>query len=64
MELVPSDWLKVFAPETPILELIARAFVLYLGILAFMRVLPRRTGGEVARIFCQNLLSCDLGSPV
>src|SRR5690606_15236641 len=25
-------------------------FVLYLGILAFMRLLPRRTGGEVARM--------------
>ncbi|MBS3652513.1 DUF421 domain-containing protein [Pseudaminobacter sp. 19-2017] len=50
MELVPTDWLKVFAPETPILELIARACVLYLGILAFLRVLLRRTGGEVAHM--------------
>jgi uncharacterized membrane protein YcaP (DUF421 family) len=50
MELVPADWLKVFAPESPILELIARACVLYLGILAFMRILPRRTGGEVAHM--------------
>lgn len=50
MELIPSDWLKVFAPEKPLLELIVRAAVLYLAILAFMRLLPRRTGGEVARM--------------
>ena len=50
MELVPPDWLKVFAPDAPLLELVARAAVLYLAILAFMRVLPRRTGGEVARM--------------
>jgi uncharacterized membrane protein YcaP (DUF421 family) len=40
----------VFAPETPLLELIARGFVLYLGILALMRLLRRRTGGEVAHM--------------
>lgn len=44
----PDDWSKVFALETPLLELIVRGTVLYFAILALMRVMPRRTGGEMA----------------
>lgn len=48
MELLPDDWTRVFAIETPLLELVARGTVLYFGILVFMRFMPRRTGGELA----------------
>jgi uncharacterized membrane protein YcaP (DUF421 family) len=48
MELLPDSWSRVFAVETPLLELIARGTVLYFGILIFMRFMPRRTGGELA----------------
>jgi uncharacterized membrane protein YcaP (DUF421 family) len=48
MELVPEDWLRIFAIETPLLELIARGTVLYFALLVFMRLMPRRTGGELA----------------
>lgn len=48
MKLSPADWLRVFAVETPLLELIARGTVLYFGILIFMRFMPRRSGGELA----------------
>ena len=48
MELVPTDWLEVFAPETALLELIARGTALYFGVLLLVRIMPRRTGGELA----------------
>ena len=48
MELMPSDWQSVFAPDTPLLELLARGSALYFGILVLMRLMPRRTGGELA----------------
>lgn len=48
MKLSPADWLRVFAVETPLLELIARGTVLYFSILIFMRFMPRRSGGELA----------------
>lgn len=48
MELVPTDWLEVFAPETALLELIARGTALYFGVLVLVRLMPRRTGGELA----------------
>jgi hypothetical protein len=47
MDLVTSDWIDVFAPDTPLFELVARGSVLYFGILVFMRVMPRRTGDEL-----------------
>ena len=34
--------------ETPLLELLARGTLLYLVILLFLRIMPRRTGGEIA----------------
>src|SRR3712207_6527573 len=48
MELLPADWLGVLAPDTPLLELVARGSVLYFGILIITRLMPRRTGGELA----------------
>lgn len=48
MELLPEDWSSIFGFETPLLELIARGAILYSAVLAFMRLLPRRTGGEAA----------------
>ena len=48
MEFLPPDWLKIFAPETPLLELAVRGAVLNFGILILMRFMPRRTGGEMA----------------
>ncbi|WP_170866186.1 DUF421 domain-containing protein [Pontibacter flavimaris] len=39
---------ELFAISTPILELILRGSLLYLGILFLLRILPRRTGGEMA----------------
>ncbi len=39
---------EVFSIEASIPELIIRGSVLYWGILLLMRILPRRTGGEMA----------------
>ena len=41
---------ELFYLEIPIIELILRGSLLYLGILFLMRVLPRRTGGELAML--------------
>ena len=48
MEFIPSSWLQLFALETPLLELVARASALYVAILFLIRISPRRTGGELA----------------
>lgn len=48
MEFLPTDWSHIFALETPLVELILRGGVLYFGILFLMRIMPRRTGGELA----------------
>lgn len=48
MQLLQISWSDVFKPETPVLELIVRGSVLYFGILVLMRLMPRRTGGELA----------------
>ena len=48
MELVPENWSRVFAIETPLLELVARGTVMYLAIMVLMRFMPRRLGGELA----------------
>lgn len=48
MPLTPDDWASVFQLETALLELIARGSALYFAILALMRFMPRRTGGELA----------------
>ena len=48
MELLPADWLSLLTPGTPLLELVGRGTVLYFGILFMTRLMPRRTGGELA----------------
>jgi uncharacterized membrane protein YcaP (DUF421 family) len=48
MDLLPADWSRVLAPQTPLLELVARGSILYLAILAVMRVSPRRAFNETA----------------
>ena len=45
---MPDRWSTVWMPELPLLELLARACVLYFGILFILRIVPRRTGGELA----------------
>lgn len=48
MTFFPADWLAVFGPETPLLELLARGTALYFILLLLIRLMPRRTGGELA----------------
>ena len=48
MNFIPEDWASIFRPETALLEQVARGSALYFGILVLMRVMPRRTGGELA----------------
>ena len=48
MEFLPDDWEAVFALEMPLLELLARGSALYFAILLLMRIMPRRTCGELA----------------
>ncbi|MCP2045327.1 DUF421 domain-containing protein [Pontibacter sp. HSC-36F09] len=48
MELLQINLSELFRIETPILELVLRTTVLYLGILFLLRIVPRRTGGELA----------------
>lgn len=48
MGFLPDDWTAVFLPEAPLLELVVRGSVLYFAILVLMRVMPRRTGGQLA----------------
>lgn len=50
MELLQINLPELFRTETPILELVLRASILYLGILFLLRIVPRRTGGELATI--------------
>lgn len=47
MELLALDLSKVFEIEIPVAELVLRGSVLYVGLLFLLRVLPRRTGGEL-----------------
>lgn len=47
MDVLPASWVEIWALETPVAELLVRAAVLYFGILLLLRVMPRRTGGEL-----------------
>ena len=47
MEFFISDWGKIFMPEMPVLETALRGFLLYFFILFVLRILPRRTTGEL-----------------
>ena len=48
MKLFSADWSRVFAPDTPLLELVARGTVLYLALLILMRLMLRRSSGDLA----------------
>ena len=48
MDIFPSNWASVFTVETALFELIARGTALYVGVLILVRMMPRRTGGELA----------------
>lgn len=48
MKLFSADLSRVFAPDTPLLELVARGTVLYLALLILMRVMLRRSSGDLA----------------
>jgi uncharacterized membrane protein YcaP (DUF421 family) len=48
MESLGINFKDLFQLEGELLELIVRASILYLAILVLMRILPRRTGGELA----------------
>ena len=48
MEWFPDNWADVLLPEQPLFELVVRGAALYLGILLLMRIVPRRTAGEVS----------------
>jgi uncharacterized membrane protein YcaP (DUF421 family) len=48
LEFLPTDWLSILSLDTPFLELVARGSVLYFGIPIITRLMPRRTGGELA----------------
>lgn len=47
MEFFPPDWLKIFAPDAPLFELVARGAALYFGFLILMRITLRRSVGEL-----------------
>ncbi|MBF6598668.1 MAG: DUF421 domain-containing protein [Fermentimonas sp.] len=44
---LPDNWQSVFIPEYAILELVVRGIILYFFILFMLRVLTRRTTGEL-----------------
>lgn len=46
MLLLSIDWVQVFAPDVPLLELIVRAAVMYGLILFLMRITLRRSAGS------------------
>ena len=46
--LIGVDWVKVFMPDTPLLEIFVRGSVMYLGIFVLLRTLLRREAGMVA----------------
>ena len=48
MDLFPQEWAAIFAPETALFEHFARGTALYTGVLVLMRIMPRRSGGELA----------------
>ena len=47
MKFLPEDWATVFMPQYPMLELVVRGILLYFIILFILRLLPRRTTGEL-----------------
>lgn len=48
MWLSSDSWSKVFFLQTPLLELFLRGTCLYFGILILVRLMPRRSAGDLA----------------
>ena len=49
MQFLPENWSEIFQLQNPLLELVIRGTVLYFVILAFIRLMPRRTtAGDLA----------------
>ena len=48
MELFQVDWPAIVAPDTPVLELVVRGSLVYLTVVILMRVMLRRSAGELA----------------
>jgi uncharacterized membrane protein YcaP (DUF421 family) len=42
------DWQQLFVPQTPLLELVLRGTVMYIGLLAALRILVRRHIGSMS----------------
>lgn len=45
--LINVDWRKLFVPETPILEIVVRGSLVYLGLFALMRLVLKREAGAL-----------------
>jgi uncharacterized membrane protein YcaP (DUF421 family) len=56
MAWLPDQWSHIFLLSTPLLELAARGAALYFTILVLLRLMPRRTGGELATMDLAFLL--------
>ena len=48
--LTPGHWAEIFAPQAPLLELVARGSLLYVAIVLLMRFMLRRSSGELERM--------------
>ena len=48
MELFQVDWTAIFAPHTSVLELVVRGSTSYLAVVILMRLMLRRSTGELA----------------
>lgn len=47
MQWLPLDWSKIFLPDTPVLEIIARGSVMYLGLFCLLRLILTRQVGSL-----------------
>ncbi len=45
--LIDVDWRKLFVPETPILEIVVRGSLVYVGLFALMRFVLKREAGAL-----------------
>ena len=46
-ELLALDWQKMFVPSTPVLEMIIRGTIIYLGLFFLLRAVMRREAGTL-----------------
>lgn len=47
MKFIPENPADIFIPEMPLIEILLRGIILYFLILFILRVLPRRSAGEL-----------------